>query len=96
MTATSQQRGHKIEFAPSSANWVYADTHQPTDQLDRPCTHCGQRATAEGHDACLGALPGVANACCGHGDAQLAYIQYINGTVKRGADAVEAFKETTQ
>lgn len=48
------------------------------------CTQCGLRRTAEGHDGCLGTLPGnVMNACCGHsGHAEGAYIQYgrlVNG-----------------
>jgi hypothetical protein len=33
----------------------------------RACGHCGSVATTEGHDACLGTLPGALNACCGHG-----------------------------
>jgi len=33
--------------------------------------------TDEGHDGCLGTLPGpIMNACCGHGNWKIAYIQY--------------------
>ncbi len=32
-----------------------------------PCKRCGKLPTPEGYDACLGYLPGVASACCGHG-----------------------------
>jgi hypothetical protein len=32
---------------------------------ERPCPSCG--AVAEGPDPCLGMLPGVVSACCGHG-----------------------------
>lgn len=31
---------------------------------------------ADGHDACLGEIPGAVNACCGHGYIDVAYIQY--------------------
>ncbi|WP_417788192.1 hypothetical protein [Stutzerimonas xanthomarina] len=95
MTATAHLRGHKIEWDALLEHWVYADTRQPTATVwqERPCGHCGQHNTPEGHDACLGTLPGVTNACCGHGDERLAYIQYTSGTEKRGADAIAAFKQ---
>jgi len=38
-------------------------------------------------DECLGMLPGVANACCGHGDVREAYVQFLDGSVIRGYDA---------
>lgn len=45
----------------------------------RPCPACGESPlVVDGVeiDACFGALlPGVANACCGHGDSKYAYIQ---------------------
>jgi hypothetical protein len=31
------------------------------------CPRCGSEPTTQGHDACLANLPGVVNACCGHG-----------------------------
>lgn len=40
------------------------------------CKSCDRHPTKEGHDACLGELPGVANACCGHGDVEKAYVQF--------------------
>lgn len=42
------------------------------------CGLCGKPRTPEGHDACIGTMPGVANACCGHGDTPCAYVQYWN------------------
>lgn len=38
----------------------------------RDCTECGQSRT-EGPDPCLGYLPGLSHACCGHGDLGEAY-----------------------
>ncbi len=43
---------------------------------DRPCGHCGLPNRSDGHDACLGVIPGAMNACCGHGNIKFAYIQY--------------------
>ena len=43
---------------------------------DRPCTRCGEMPTEEGHDACIANLPGVRNACCGHG-VEEGYIQFF-------------------
>lgn len=34
-------------------------------------------------DPCLGELPGVAGACCGHGDPSKAYVSFENGVVLR-------------
>lgn len=67
---TSYCRGWKI--IRKGGAWVYADTGEPcwgaSDR--RPCARCGQEPTPEGHDACLGTLPGVAAACCGHGTTE--------------------------
>ena len=35
-------------------------------------------------DACLGILPGVDNACCGHGVREKSYIRFSNGMVVKG------------
>lgn len=52
------------------------------------CKHCNLRRTAEGHDGCLGTLPGVMNACCGHGEyGSGTYVQLLDGTSISGEDA---------
>jgi len=85
---TSYLRGHQIEFI--NNEWVFSDTLEPTAEThkSRACGNCGKMETAEGHDACLGNLPGVINACCGHGIILQAYIQFLNGTELRGSDAI--------
>lgn len=77
MTAYAYTRGHKIEWDEAAEVWRYADTGEPVSESpggiwegmagDRPCAYCHQMPTSEGHDACLGELPGVKYACCGHG-----------------------------
>lgn len=42
------------------------------------CGECGLRPTIEGHDACIGTLPNVMNACCGHGGRNEPYVQFWN------------------
>jgi hypothetical protein len=37
------------------------------DNNYRACPRCGEMPTKEGHDACLGHIPDVRYACCGHG-----------------------------
>ena len=60
---------------------------------DRPCGRCGEFLTnKEGHDACLGTLPGVMNACCGHGDNRDAYVQLLDGFSLSGEDAIVILK----
>lgn len=45
----------------------------------RVCAHCGMGYGESLHDPCLGELPGVDGACCGHGDASRRYIYYTDG-----------------
>lgn len=53
------------------------------------CKKCKKGPTEEGHDGCLGALPGpVMNACCGHGNDRQAYIQYWDGKRIAGHEAI--------
>ncbi|MFW6242880.1 MAG: hypothetical protein ACOC2W_01865 [bacterium] len=39
-------------------------------------------------DACFPNLPGVSNACCGHGKRK-GYIQFENGVIVRGYFTIE-------
>jgi len=53
------------------------------------CAHCGLMPSHEGHDGCLGTLPGaIWNACCGHGRVSMAYIQYVGGSSVSGNAAL--------
>jgi len=81
-------RGHDISFA--GGQWVFADNGLPTVSTwkERPCFHCDQHQTTEGHDACLGELPGLMNACCGHGHKKDAYVQFLSGISISGERAV--------
>lgn len=64
------------------------------DYLDgynkRVCGHCGAKRTPEGHDGCLGELDTskVKNACCGHGENRMAYIQLWSGMIIQGDVAI--------
>ena len=73
-------RGHLIEY------------DELTEIFEKPCKRCKKPPTKEGHDACLGTLPGVKYACCGHGE-QPGYIMFTNGVVIRGDFKVERHKE---
>jgi len=79
----SKFRGHEIEER--NGAFFFTDTGEPTAKTwkNRPCGYCGKHNTDKGHDACLGELPGVANACCGHGTQAESYIQFNNGVVIR-------------
>ncbi len=89
MTAKAKWRGHDIESV--NKTWRYSDTKQNVSENQRrKCGHCENEETKEGHDACLGTLPGIMNACCGHGVEGDAYVQYPSGDCMRGIEAVEA------
>lgn len=81
----STWRGYAIEVV--DGEWVFSDTKEPTVGNKRACGHCKQAPTPDGHDACLGELPGVRNACCGHGVTKEAYLQMFDGSILRGAEA---------
>ncbi len=55
------------------------------------CVECKKGPTPEGHDGCLGTLPGnnIMNACCGHGNDDQAYIQYWNKPRIAGQEAIQ-------
>lgn len=75
-------RGHKIHLDDRLEEWLYSEDGQPVkDSPQRPCGYCGLANTPEGHDGCLGTLPDVMNACCGHGSDDEAYIQFEGGCV---------------
>lgn len=98
--ATAHLRGHTILWV-DDKRWVYADTLEPLPNSGgrlRPCRHCGRRATlGQGDiDPCLGVLPGVKNACCGHGEPSRAYIQFANGVTIEGFTVVRKLEEARQ
>lgn len=50
---------------------------------NRACPKCGEKRTKDGHDPCIGNLPGVLHACCGHG-VEEGYVSFASGIVIRG------------
>jgi hypothetical protein len=83
-------RGHEI--VEIGDVWVYADTREPVaDNPERPCGLCRLPNRDDGHDACLGEIPGLMNACCGHGEAALAYAQLLDRSVVAGAELTRRF-----
>ena len=84
-------RGHPIFL--KHGKWFYADTKTPTADNPRDCGFCGLANTKEGHDGCLQTLPGVMNACCGHGVDREAYVQFDSGHRVSGAEALEFIKK---
>ena len=78
----SQLRGHPIVNI--NGEWLYKDTMTPTVGNERPCGHCGKPNTNKEHDGCLGTIPGVMNACCGHGNNREAYRQYFDNSIITG------------
>lgn len=65
--ATGYCRGHLCRY--DDEGWRYVDTGVLIDDdPDRLCPRCGRPPTPEGYDACLGHIPGVTSACCGHGN----------------------------
>lgn len=92
MNHSSKHRGHAIYL--KDGKWVYSDTGGlVSDDPVRVCGFCSMQQTFKGHDGCLGTLPDVMNACCGHGDDNTAYIQFSNGTRLAGKEALATVRE---
>lgn len=89
---SSKFRGNAIYF--DGEQYRYCSDNKPTAAhwKQRPCGHCHKPNRADEHDACLGELPGVINACCGHGTTQEAYIQFTDKEIKRGEEAIQHFE----
>ncbi len=68
-------RGNPIYY--DGKIWRYVDSGVPAinTRETRTCGVCKKHWTKEGHDPCIGTLPGVKNACCGHGEDE-AYVQF--------------------
>lgn len=56
----------------------------------RACIECNMVPTPEGYDACLGYLPGIVSACCGHGDPNLAYQKTAEDVEKRRQELLKS------
>ena len=87
-------RGHPVVCLAGEACERYADDLTPTvDEagisIERPCVQCGLLAAPDGPDPCLGLLPDVKAACCGHGVDE-PYVLLWHGTV-RGQQALDYF-----
>ena len=88
MTVRSHFRGHPTIWA-EEGFWVYADTRERAgfEGEIRPCKKCNELFEGSNigkPDPCLGNLPGVDNACCGHGFQERAYVRFTNGVVLTG------------
>lgn len=86
MAAHTYFRGHPIIY---KDGWVYEDDEVPAgfSGVVRPCKKCGLLFEGSNNgdpDPCLGVLPGVDNACCGHGRREDSYIRFTNGVIVRG------------
>jgi len=82
-----RHRGHSISEL--GGVWVYdADGVPVASDPERACGACGLDNTPDGHDGCLGQLPGVMNACCGHGRSSDAYVQLPDRTVVSGEESI--------
>jgi hypothetical protein len=66
LTVKSCSQGHEIEYDFNNHEWVYSDTKESIATIKK-CVKCKCKPTKEGYDSCLGFLPNVSSACCGHG-----------------------------
>jgi hypothetical protein len=82
MVARRNINGHSAYYNWDKEEWLYVDNDESAS-VKRPCITCKQYQTAEGHDHCIQNLPGVIQACCGHG-VEEGYIRFENGKEFKG------------
>ena len=75
-------KGHKLVWDSKTNTYSFPGGIE-VDVRSVHCRSCGRQETDDGHDACLADLPGVVNACCGHGTKK-GYIMLEGGTTIRG------------
>lgn len=86
-TTIGHHRGHPIHY--DGIKWIYSDNNKSVNEFkDRECGYCGKQNTSEGHDDCISTLPGLMNACCGHGNKKEAYVQFLDEHCVHGEDAI--------
>ena len=73
--------------------WEYA-IHNGR-KVHSKCKFCGQPPTPEGYDHCIGELPGVLHACCGHG-VEPSMVRFTNRVVIRGKFDVDHLNLTEE
>ena len=75
-------RGHQL-YTDNGKDWFYVDTNELyKSETERDCVKCKMKAKASEPDPCLGYLPGVKYACCGHG-VEEGYIMFENDVIIR-------------
>lgn len=84
-------RGH-LAVALESGDFFYVDPLEPCE-YNRPCINCNKFPTKEGYDACIGFIPNIKAACCGHGIDEHAYILFEDGKYINGKNAIEYIKD---
>lgn len=82
-----RHRGHRINVDTRTRAATYEDG-TPLREEERPCAACGLCAAGrDTPDPCLGPLPGVLAACCGHGLLHSAYVHRTGTRVLTGESA---------
>lgn len=66
MTITASIRGNRVTWDEDRRLWLFDDGVASEEDI-RACTYCLQMPDEVGRDPCLGYIPAVTSACCGHG-----------------------------
>lgn len=84
--------GHDIITDKDGVTRYCDDLSEVTADNLRPCPRCNLNPTDfGGHDPCMAALPGVRNACCGHGKDE-AFVEFEDGRMILGKFTIGARK----
>jgi hypothetical protein len=89
ITAITYLYGREIYYIGNE--WCWAEDMTPIGMPWRVCPHCG-KYPLEDHedppDPCMGWVPGIRYACCGHGNIEEAYVLLESDELYSGYDAI--------
>lgn len=83
--------GHRVWEDQDGHFRYFTDDTSIREDPYRACPLCGSEPTPEKHDACLGTLPNVLFACCGHSVIDMAYVKLEDERIMRGYHALLYF-----
>jgi hypothetical protein len=87
--------GKKLDIHFKNGEWVDSKgrSFRKHHWRKTTCARCGNLPTEEGYDSCIGFVPGVIKACCGHG-SKAPYVKLPNNKIIKGKGALKILHKT--
>lgn len=80
----------EVNMEQHAARIRHLEKNRPADGSAGHCSHC-DREMPDGPDVCIGLLPDVSAACCGHGWVEQPYVLFKDGRRLEAREAIRWF-----